>query len=83
MSLAALAGKVRSRKDLDQGSSVFEVDLDLGKGGVVVPISVHEETDLDAMSGDLARAHGLSETEQRRLAHYLRRRREDVIAGRV
>ncbi|CAK9005549.1 unnamed protein product, partial [Durusdinium trenchii] len=67
-----------SRECMRKSSTgLFKVDLDLG-GGVVAPITVHEETDLQAASAEVVQKHGLSKLEGNRITKYLQRLREEV-----
>ncbi|CAE6946192.1 rplI [Symbiodinium sp. KB8] len=76
------AGPSRSQESPPRSkrSCIFKVDMDVG-GGVTVPFTVAEDTDLEAVTAEVVRLHGLSGIEHRRIVRYLQQVRAHVVAG--
>merc|ERR1712129_630881 len=84
VSLATLESNMDSNGKLEEGAKVtppqFEVELDVG-GGRVASISVQEHANLEEVAMGVAREHNLAELDQRRIAAYLQRLRQEVTAA--
>lgn len=76
------AGPSRSQESPPRSkrSCIFKVDMDVG-GGVTVPFTVAEDTDLEVVTAEVVRLHGLSGIEHRRIVRYLQQVRAHVVAG--
>jgi len=57
---------------------LFEVQLDVGNTGVI-PIRVHEGANVGAVAAGIAAEHGLKDSEEKRIARYLRQKRDDIL----